>query len=56
MRLMECVRLCVKDVDFARGETVIRDGKAGLERVNLIGTVNFEITAICLCRSRTRLL
>ena len=27
MRLMECVRLRVKDVDFARGEILIRDGK-----------------------------
>lgn len=27
MRLMECVRLRVKDVDFARREIMIRDGK-----------------------------
>jgi integrase len=29
MRLMECVRLRVKDVDFARNEIVVRDGKRG---------------------------
>jgi len=29
MRLMECVRLRVKDVDFERGEILIRDGKGG---------------------------
>lgn len=27
MRLMECLRLRVKDVDFARGEITVRDGK-----------------------------
>ncbi len=26
MRLMECVRLRVQDVDFERGEILIRDG------------------------------
>jgi integrase len=28
MRLMECVRLRVKDVDFECGEIIVRDGKA----------------------------
>ena len=32
MRLMECVRLRVKDVDFERGEILIRDGKGGKDR------------------------
>ncbi len=32
MRLMECVRLRVKDVDFARNEIVVRDGKGGKDR------------------------
>ena len=32
MRLMECVRLRVKDVDFDRGEIVVRDGKGGKDR------------------------
>lgn len=27
MRLMECVRLRVKDVDFERGELTVRHGK-----------------------------
>ncbi|WP_407276530.1 integron integrase [Halothiobacillus sp. DCM-1] len=36
MRLMECMRLRVKDVDFARGEILIRDGKGGKDRVTLL--------------------
>ena len=32
MRLMECVRLRVKDVDFARGEILVRNGKGGKDR------------------------
>ena len=33
MRLMECVRLRVKDVDFERGEILVRDGKGGKDRL-----------------------
>ena len=33
MRLMECVRLRVKDLDFGRRETMIRDGKGAKDRV-----------------------
>ena len=36
MRLMECVRLRVKDVDFARHEILIRDGKGGKDRVTML--------------------
>lgn len=32
MRLMECLRLRVKDVDFGRGEIVVRNGKGGKDR------------------------
>lgn len=32
MRLMECVRLRVKDVDFGRGEIVVRSGKGDKDR------------------------
>ena len=27
LRVMECLRLRVKDVDFARGEILVREGK-----------------------------
>lgn len=29
---MECLRLRVKDVDFARNEIIVRDGKGGKDR------------------------
>lgn len=32
MRLLECVRLRVKDVDFERGEIIVRDGKGAKDR------------------------
>jgi len=32
MRLMQCLRLRVKDVDFARNEIKVRDGKGGKDR------------------------
>jgi len=36
MRLMECVRLRVKDVDFGRNEILVRDGKGGKDRVTML--------------------
>ena len=32
LRLMECLRLRVKDVDFSRNEITVRDGKGGKDR------------------------
>lgn len=39
MRLMECVRLRVKDVDFDHSEIVVRDGKGGKDRRTLLPQV-----------------
>ena len=36
MRLMECVRLRVKDVDFAARQITVRDGKGGKDRVTML--------------------
>jgi integron integrase len=36
MRLMECVRLRVKDIDFERGEILVRDGKGAKDRVTML--------------------
>src|SRR5690606_36209069 len=36
MRLMECVRLRVKDVDFERRAILMRDGKEAKDRITLL--------------------
>jgi integron integrase len=36
LRLMECVRLRVKDVDFAQSMIVVRDAKGGRDRVTVL--------------------
>jgi integron integrase len=36
LRLMECVRLRVKDLDFAQTQVVVRDGKGGKDRVTTL--------------------
>ncbi|HET9483243.1 MAG TPA: integron integrase [Xanthomonadales bacterium] len=36
LRLMECVRLRIKDVEFARSEICVRDGKGGKDRVTML--------------------
>ena len=36
LRLMECIRLRVKDVDFERGELTVRNGKGGKDRKTVL--------------------
>jgi len=36
LRLMECVRLRVKDIDFAQNQIVIRDGKGQKDRITML--------------------
>ena len=36
MRLMEGLRLRVKDVEFERREIIVRDGKGGKDRVSVL--------------------
>jgi integron integrase len=36
MRVLECLRLRIKDVDFSRREIIVRDGKGGKDRVTLL--------------------
>ncbi|MEY3880140.1 MAG: Integron integrase [Pseudomonadota bacterium] len=63
MRLMECVRLRVKDVDFERGEILIRDGKGGKDRVTMLPSsvvadlqthINASARLMFFCRTRWR--
>ena len=36
LRLMECLGLRVQDIDFARGEMLVRDGKGAKDRVTML--------------------
>ena len=36
LRLMECLRLRVKDLDFAQGQIIVRDGKGMEDRVTML--------------------
>ena len=36
LRLLECLTLRVKDLDFARGEIRVRRGKGGKDRVTML--------------------
>ncbi len=40
LRLMECLRLRTKDVDFERGEILVREGKGAKDRVTLLPAVS----------------
>ena len=39
LRLMECLRLRVKDIEFARNEIVVREGKGNKDRVSMLPAV-----------------
>ena len=36
LRLMECLRLRVKDIDFAQHQIIVRDGKGMKDRVTVL--------------------
>ena len=36
LRLKECLRLRVKDVDFARGQVIVREGKGNKDRITML--------------------
>lgn len=36
MRIQECLRLRIKDVDLTRGEVIVREGKGGKDRVTML--------------------
>jgi site-specific recombinase XerD len=36
LRLLECLRLCVKDLDFANNLILVRDGKGAKDRVTIL--------------------
>jgi integrase len=50
LRLLECCRLRIKDVDFAMNQITIRDGKGGKDRMTMFpGAVGISGNAL-LCR------
>lgn len=54
MRVLECCRLRIKDVDFERGQVIVRDGKGGKDRVVMLPE---RLTgALAAHRDRVRLL
>ncbi len=52
LRLMECLRLRVKDVDFARKEILVRDGKGFKDRVTMLPAALAEPLRAHLVRVR----
>jgi integrase len=36
LRLMECLRLRVKDIDFSKNEITVRDGKGGKDKISML--------------------
>jgi integron integrase len=53
LRLLECCRLRVKDVDFARNELTVRDGKGAKDRVTLLPARLVSPLRVQIERSRT---
>ena len=54
MRLMECVRLRVKDVDFGMSQIVVRDGKGYKDRVTMLPQSLIEPLHAQLTKARRR--
>lgn len=52
MRLMECLRLRVKDVDFGRREIVVREGKGGKDRHTVLPAALAEPLRMQLAEAR----
>lgn len=53
LRLLEGLRLRLKDVDFARGQIVVRDGKGAKDRVTVLPTVLVERLRAQVARVRS---
>ena len=53
MRLMECIRLRVQDVDFGRGQVIVRHGKGGKDRAVPLPTSSVDALAAQVERVRS---
>jgi len=54
LRLLECCRLRAKDVDFQRGEIIVRDGKGRKDRVTMLPSRLVEPLQAHLARVRAQ--
>jgi integron integrase len=52
LRLMECLRLRIKDIDFDRSEILVRDGKGGKDRVTMLPACLRDDLLRCIERAR----
>ena len=52
LRLMELVRLRIKDIDFANGYIVVRDGKGGGDRTTLLSESTLDDLKVHLAKVR----
>lgn len=52
LRLMECLRLRVQDIDLARCEVLVRDGKGGKDRITMLPGALVEPVGVQLRRAR----
>ncbi|TXH75426.1 MAG: integron integrase [Lysobacteraceae bacterium] len=52
LRLMECVRLRIKDVDFERNEITVRDGKGGKDRKTVLPVLLREALRLQIASAR----
>jgi integron integrase len=52
LRLRECLKLRVKDVDFGYGQIVVRDGKGAKDRVTMLPAIVIEPLRLHLVRVR----
>lgn len=53
LRLMECIRLRVKDIDFEYHQITVRDGKGAKDRVTMLPEASREVLKAHLDRVRT---
>lgn len=53
LRLMECLRLRIKDVDFEYQQIIVRDGKGGKDRVTMLPTSVIEPLKLQLQKTKT---
>lgn len=53
LRLMDCLRLRVKDIDFGYNQIVVRDGKGQKDRVTVLPTIVREALQQQLARAKT---